>query len=313
MRIGWRKFLSGKFRKGSPFYALGIEVSPGDARLSALKIHQGDVTWSMQQTFQGDDWAEQIKGFVKSHAMANTPTYVALSAGSYQLLQVDKPAVADDEINQALQWSIRDVISGSEELVVDYFDAPVTSAGVTKLNVIAAPKPVIKNIAQALFDADLPIAGISVADLATCELLPGADEAVMTLIQQAGQEICLNIVRNGQLFFTRRLKGYENLSNFSERELEMGVVDNLSVEVQRSMDFFESQLRQAPVKKILIGLDYAHQATLADLMQKLMFMPVEVLSPDVARSVDTDLKAASYTSLGAAMTHHNIQMMGSQS
>ena len=35
----------------------------------------------------------------------------------------------------------------------------------------------------------------------------------------------------------------------------MGVSESMSVELQRSMDFFESQLRQAPVKKILLHLD----------------------------------------------------------
>jgi MSHA biogenesis protein MshI len=49
----------------------------------------------------------------------------------------------------------------------------------------------------------------------------------------------LNIVKRKQLFFFRRLRGYENLANFSPEELKIGIVDNVSLEIQSSIDYFE--------------------------------------------------------------------------
>ena len=53
------------------------------------------------------------------------------------------------------------------------------------------------------------------------------------------------------MFFSRRLRGYENLANFSPEELKIGIVDNVSLEIQGSIDYFESQFRQAPIKKFI--------------------------------------------------------------
>ncbi len=61
----------------------------------------------------------------------------------------------------------------------------------------------------------------------------------------------MNIVKRKQLFFSRRLRGYENLANFSPEELKIGIVDNVSLEIQGSIDYFESQFRQAPIKKFI--------------------------------------------------------------
>ena len=80
------------------------------------------------------------------------------------------------------------------------------------------------------------------------------DEAVVTLTQEAGEEIILNIVKDGHLYISRRLKGFENLAAFSAEELRMGVLDGLCIQIQRSMDFFESQLRQPPVRKVVLHI-----------------------------------------------------------
>ena len=43
----------------------------------------------------------------------------------------------------------------------------------------------------------------------------------------------------------------------------MGVIDSLSLEIQRSSDYFERQLKQAPIKIIEILVPVQHEAFLA--------------------------------------------------
>ena len=86
----------------------------------------------------------------------------------------------------------------------------------------------------------------------------------------------------------------------------MGVGDTLSVEVQRSMDYFESQLRQAPVRKIYLSLDSPHQGTIAELMTQLTLMPVETYIPAINRADEVAFSTASYASLGIALGDDNI-------
>jgi MSHA biogenesis protein MshI len=53
----------------------------------------------------------------------------------------------------------------------------------------------------------------------------------------------------------RRVRGFNPLNKATFQELQNSIADNLSLEIQRSMDYFESQLRQAPVSSITIVTD----------------------------------------------------------
>ena len=185
--------------------------------------------------------------------------------------------------------------------MVDYIDLPAQAAGTDKVNVVALPEPDVQKVCQGIRDANLILESIGAAELATCDLLSDNDEAVMTLVQQAGYDMCLNIVKRGKLYFSRRLRGYENLSTFNQQELQMGVGENLSVEIQRSMDYFESQLRQAPVKRILLGVETDLIEQFAELMKQLTFMPVEPFIPEQIKTIDDAYSGHFLPSLGAAM------------
>ena len=90
----------------------------------------------------------------------------------------------------------------------------------------------------------------------------------------------------------------------------MGMGDTLSVEIQRSMDYFESQLRQAPVRKIVVHLNSTIQQELANIIQELTFMPVTVMALPLA-SPQPD-KTVSLASLGAALSNVRLDTEAAQ-
>ena len=79
----------------------------------------------------------------------------------------------------------------------------------------------------------------------------------------------------------------------------MGLVDNLCVQIQRSMDFFESQLRQAPVRQIVINLDTRLQAEVARLIEKTMDLKGGHFEPESMSGQGNSVQQASFTALGA--------------
>lgn len=304
MQLGWREYIKRRFQRKSDYASLGIEFGDQALHLSVFKLLQGQLHWVKQDSLPSTNWPHHLKEYVKTHKLEGTPTHLALSVGKYQLLQIDKPKVAEAEIGSALRWSVKDLIPGAKDLVLDYFDLPVQSGGEQKIHLVGIEKSQIEEIVASLVEAKLNLKSIGIEELATCNLLPAQEEAVITLLQEPGEEICLNIVKNQQLYFARRLKGYENLASFSEQELQMGLVDSLSVEIQRSMDYFESQLRQAPVKQILISLDSRHQAVLCDLIKQMTFKPVSVFTPEISKQETLCFDSASFTSLGAALSDY---------
>ena len=305
MQIGWRKFIKGLFKKPSLFHSVGIEIGVNDFHISTLKKVKGELNWIKQHSAPIDNWQITLKNYVENNNLTNTQCNIALSISKYQLLQLDRPAVEDAELNQALQWAVKEQLSNDDELVIDYFDPPAAHS-VKKLNVVAASKQDVIDIRNGVLKAGLALNNIGIAELAICNLLAPSEDAIITLKQEEGGQLILNIVKHQQLFFSRRLRGYENLAIFSPEELKMGIVDNLSLEIQRSMDYFESQLRQAPVKKVYISLNTLHQDPLADLIKQVIFISVEKFIPEVTTINEMPITPSSYASLGAAMNNASL-------
>ncbi|MFT6989352.1 MAG: MSHA biogenesis protein MshI [Paraglaciecola sp.] len=304
MQIGWREFIKDRFKKASKFYSVGIELGVNDFHVSTLQKIKGKVKWVKQDSLAVENWQTELKTYVKDNNLANTQCNIALSISKYQLLQLDRPAVEDSELNQALQWTVKEQLFSDDELTIDYFDPP--AANVKKLNVVAIGTKDIIEIRDGILKAGLALHIIGVEELAICNLLTPSDGAIITLKQEQGGQLSLNIIKRNQLFFSRRLRGYENLASFSQEELKIGVVDNLSLEIQRSMDYFESQLRQAPVKKVYISLNTLHEDALADMIKQVLFVSVEKFIPNVSKLDDMSITPSSIASLGAAINNASL-------
>lgn len=302
MRIGWRSFLKQKFRKKSGFHAIGVAVSLDSVTFCALKKQGDEISLVLEETVNFSHWGAHLAKWVNKHDLAGTPAYLAFSIHWYQILQIDRPAVEASEITAALSWSVKELTGSDKEMAIEYTDLPVPLAGNTRINVFALPKDDVARVSEALFNAGLVLEQITVEELATSELVPVQPDPVLTLVQEAGEEICLNIIKDGQLYFSRRLKGFENLGSFSEDELNMGIGESLSVQIQRSMDFYESQLRQAPVRRIMMRLDTPHRNALASQIEQVVSASVNDLVPAVTvADPSMSVTRVNYTSLGAAI------------
>ena len=63
----------------------------------------------------------------------------------------------------------------------------------------------------------------------------------------------------------------------TEEELAVGITDSLSVEIQKSVDFFERQLKQPPVKTIKVLLPIRTEAFIARKLSENTHITVELL------------------------------------
>lgn len=60
----------------------------------------------------------------------------------------------------------------------------------------------------------------------------------------------------------------------SVEDLSMGLLDSLSLELQRSIDFFESQLKQPPLKSLQLYLPSEHLEQIVEQLK--VHFPVKV-------------------------------------
>ncbi|UJF21992.1 biogenesis protein MshI [Shewanella sp. OMA3-2] len=189
---------------------------------------------------------------------------IVMSASHYQLLQADKPNVEAAEINQALIWAVKDMASEPvANIHLDYFESSVAAS--TKINVVIVARDKLVAIASACEELGLAIAGITIEELVLTHLFDADNMAHMLVTHLPHQELLFTVIKAGESLMQRRVRGFNELQDVKEQDLSSGLADNLSLEIQRSMDYFESQLRQAPVSAINL-LTEGEQAALAKLV-----------------------------------------------
>ena len=172
----------------------------------------------------------------------------------YQTFDIDKPKVDESELLATLPFSIKDLISESVfDQVVDYIDMPFQQRKGEQVTVISLPKTRVLNIRDMVLNSGCQLKGISIQELALTRLLGVHDEANILLSQQQN-ELVLTVVKAGQLHFTHRLRGFNELLPLPLDEVDNALVDGLSLEIQRALDYINSQLRINAIGTLYIAV-----------------------------------------------------------
>lgn len=303
----WEK-ITNKFAKSPAFFAVGIEFGQQALLISVITRQNNRLHWIQQHRLAIENWQQSLSQWVKHHHANGTPCHVVFSTNRYQLMQVERPAVEEQELVQALRWSAKELLSSNEDIAVDYFDLPAQPTGSNKVNLVAVPMTLVKEVCEGISRSALQLQSIGIEELSQCDLLEPGEQAQITLMQEPGEEICLSIIRQQQLYFSRRLKGYEQLSTYGLEQIQQGIAETLSLEIQRSMDYFESQLRQAPAKELLICIDTPFVDELSQTLQQMLMIDTRVLHTDIDKAEGLHLSPETITSLGAALRQRNEEV-----
>jgi len=274
------------FAKNSSSQRLGIAFQQQGVSLCSIPT-QESVTKSKSNTvakvvFQHEKansarFSQAIEKLHSDCELAGSASLVLNEAQS-QVVQIDKPSLPEDEINSALKWQIKDLVSISpNNMVLDYYDAPVLSGGKERINVVCAPLDELKRLVAATEHGAVKVSAITTQEFAFANLLPTKGEANLLVCQQPNEEIVLLIVKNSQIYFQRRLRGFSQIGNKTAEELSFATIDDISLEIQRSTDYFERQLKQAPIKEIKVLLPIELESVFIDKLSENSAVPVSLL------------------------------------
>lgn len=212
------------------------------------------------QFLSGSDFDAQVsvlRSLVAEHGLDGAPVNYVLSPQHYHLLQVEPPKVPEDELNEALRWRVKDLINFSvDDAVLDSFPLPEEAFRNrdAMVYVVVAKRSVIEEAEALVNAAGLELRSVDIAELALCNLLPKDDQQQAqgtAVVMLQGGEGVLNLMKDQTLFLTRnvkadpdQLRGGELLSN--------ATFNHLVLEIQRSLDYYESGLAQPPATRLLL-------------------------------------------------------------
>jgi MSHA biogenesis protein MshI len=208
-----------------------------------------------------------------------------LDSADYQLVQVESPDVLPAELKAAVRWRLKDAIDFPlEDAVVDVFDMPEPArrTGARMMYAVAAKRQAIAqqvaglNAAARRFDV-IDIPELSLRNIAA--LLPeAADGLIFLWLEEDWAQVL--VIKQTTLYLTRHVQ-------FAGNKAAIGGhpnVDAIALEVQRSMDYFESHYDQAPLRHLIIAPCNEHSGRFAEALGQETSMRIE--SIDLRRALE---------------------------
>lgn len=252
----------GYFFKEQKRKALELEVDK--PLFNKIKVHNDDITTALMQ--------------LNVVPVNRSRCDIVLSANYYSIVQVDKPMLPENELKAALTWQIKDLVPiEPNDMVIDYFDAP-NLGGIEKINVVCASEKKLKSYIGNINKNNVQVCRIIPEEFAFTELITKSSDATLLLCQQPNEDLLILIIKNAQLFSFRRIRATANIAMRSADDLTTGFIDKLSIEMQKSIDYFERQLKQSPVKEIKVLLPIEKESFIARKLSENTLLPVELLT-----------------------------------
>lgn len=237
---------------------------------------------------------ERYKRFLN----AGTRVQVVLSAHLVSQTTIERPALSDEELLQGLPWAVKDLIEiPPADMQVDYYEPVLAQHGRRKLHIVAVSRLWLQRLLSPLHDANLDIQGVVNEDIALLALLSTQHAPQILLTCTSSKDIELLLVKDKALVVSRILKasGVPSQQSGSQQTDQIDI-DMLAIELQRSMDYFSGQLRQAPLQEIWLALPGAKVPELSSQLEQSLSMRVEQLPHP---GWVGELTAGDYSDIGA--------------
>lgn len=238
--------------------------------------------------------------------LKNARCTTLLDSSEYSLLLTEAPEAPADELRAAMRWRIKDMIDFHiNDATLDVFDVPGerTPGRPRPLYAVAARSSAIQRRADQMDLAGIRLDVIDIPEMAQrniAALLP-QDAKGLAFLSFDNQRGLLTISRQGELYLSRVIEiGLDRLTGDGDRT---GWYDRIVLEVQRSLDYYESHFRQAPVAALALAPLPQPLPELFDYIRTNLNVPVEQVDLDdyFDGAVPHELQARCLSTIGAAL------------
>ena len=291
----------------APVGLLGVEIGPEGIALARVQRLPGERPRLLECSFHEAPLAEQairLKTLVAELGLTGMPVNLVLHPTTYQMLLLDSPEVSAEELRDAMRWRVKGLIAEPlDEVVVDAFSLPADAyRGRSRMAFCAVlGKARMHVLGQSLRQAGLTPKTFDVSEMAlrNLGLLAGAEGVNLALLRLHAREGLIAVQHGADLYMARR----------TEQGLDQVGQDGaaITLEIQRSLDYFESQLGKGYISRLLLlpmqrDGAAALQALTAGLAVQLQALDLRELFPgQAAAELDERQQANCMTAVGAAL------------
>lgn len=231
---------------------LGIETSPEGIALAHVLREPGQQPRLLECQFHKADVSAQpalLKRLIHELGFVGMPVNLLLHPISYQMLLLDSPDVPASELRDAMRWRVKELISEPiDNVVVDAFNLPEDAyRGRSRMAYCAVlQKERMKAWHTMCRHAELKLTSIDVTEMAfrNLGLLAGSEGMSLALLRLRSTEGVITVQHGADLYMARRIE-----QGLDQADQTFSAV---TLEIQRSLDYYESQLGKGYINRMLM-------------------------------------------------------------
>ncbi len=260
------------------------------------------------------------KDLTKSVKAKRFAVNLAIQQQDRQLLLIEAPQVESSELSDAARWKVKDMIDFNiEDAVIDVIQIPniKESKRSPMIYTVVVKRDKINAIAELCEQSGADLAVIDIPDMAQrnyASLLP-EDKSGVAILSINSQSSLLTISRLGELYLSRELDtGFEHLMSSVQNSggaLESGSaailksLEKMVLEVQRSLDYYESQYSQPQINALYLAPFAYDVPEIKDYFSTQLGIKSKILDFNLLFSTDEPIPQAlqsdTFYAVGAAL------------
>jgi MSHA biogenesis protein MshI len=257
---------------------LGISVGP-DGLAIAFINRSGELAFYQFYGEPGDS-QQLLADLVVEHSWQNTPCSLVLHPIYYQLLLTESPAVEASELQTAVRWKVKELLDFPlEEAAIEYFLLPDDAYRGRQKMLYAAVlrKSTLKSLVEPVEAAGLNVDCVEITELALHNIVSRfpADTGGLAVIQLNESDGFINLLEGGEIYLCRRLDvGLDQYFSGNDPQV---FYDALLLTIQRSLDYYESQLGKGIITTIYFSPCSSTMQPVIDFVESQLGLTVAAL------------------------------------
>lgn len=255
---------------------------------------------------------ETIKSLVKSLDIKAKDAVCSISGNSVIIRKITLPAMTPEELEDQIAWEAEQYIPfdiNDVNLDFEILDTDLAASGKMTVLLVASKKEIINEYAAVFNEAGLKLVVVDVDSFAIQNIYEQnydtAPGDVVALVNIGASIMNLNVVKDGISLFTRDVQMGGNLyTEEIQRQFSLSgqdaerikvtldypdkerlketiarINETLSIEINRSLDFYNSSAEDQRITKVYLSGGCSKVAMLAEAVSQRLGLAVELLNP----------------------------------
>lgn len=262
--------------------------------------------------------AGKVRDAVQSLGVERTYCNNVIEPADYQLLLVEAPDVRPEELKAAVRWRVKDLIGFHiDDAVIDVFEIPDQGrpGQARMMYVVAARASVVGQYVDSLDNSGMQLQSIDIPELCLRNITALTDDDVQgaALLYFTANYGLMVLTRQHTLYLARKLDvGADTLASAHRAGRERQYLESIVLEMQRSLDYYDSHFSQPPIASLLIAPSEIPLPFLQPYLSENLGVQVRNLDLgellDSREKFDEDTQARCMMAVGASLRMESVAL-----